>query len=299
MKILLIGFGGIGRRHFQSLLTVRENIIYIYDINMAFEIPKGYEERVFKIDESFLVKNFSFDLLILATSANVRANILSKILPVLEIKKIIIEKPVAQSIKDLDYLKDTDKKIPTFVNFPLRYYPIYEELKKMNISKDLDISISGGDWGMACNIWHFLDLVSYITEGKLLNVEWYNTSWIPSKRDGFQEIQGQCEAHFSNNTNISLKSTPKKDTPVSIIIKNNNDLDVQINDDYFLYSSIKKFRKDEKVDLYQSELTYRYLEEAIKLPRVKDIYDSTLITLKSMTMLKYNKLNDELILPIT
>ena len=301
MKVLLIGFGGIGKRHYESLMNNRYIKVFIHDINTDLELPSKYKEQTVIIDEDTLLKEKSFDLLILATNANVRAEILDKLLSKIKFGKVIIEKPVAQSIKELKALKVLDQNIPIYVNFPQRYYPLYLDLKKMDITNNFKIDINGNDWGMACNLWHFVDLIEYITSAKLKEIFWSDIKWVPSKRPGFEEILGECNIEFSNNNKLSLIQSDNKVIPgCSIRINGSNDLNIDIEDYYFKSSSNKRFKTGDKVDLYQSELTLNYLDnENFILPRISHIYNSTLVILKSIMMIKYNKITENIKLPIS
>ena len=300
MKILLIGFGGIGRRHYESLISDKNVTVYIHDLTIDLAIPEEYQKRTFILDEKLLMKEKIFDLLILATSANVRAELLQRLISSIEFGKIIIEKPIAQSIKELTVLKNIDENIPMYVNFPQRYYPIYKELKNMNMSSNFEIKVNGYGWGMACNLWHFVDLIGYLTNAKLEKILWPSVKWVHSKRLGFEEIEGECVMRFSNNTNLRLKSTHVKNEPLIVNIINGDNLEITIKDYYFLYSSIDRFSIGEKVDVYQSELTLKYLDSnSLRLPRISDVYDSTLIILKSIMMIKYGSFTDDTKVPIT
>ena len=300
MKILLVGFGGIGKRHYESLINDPKNSIYISDLNLDFNILESYASRVFKVHNISSLRNESFDLLILATSANIRAEMIEELLSNINIKKIIIEKPISQSICGLKTLKEIDKKIPIYVNFPQRYYPVYKNLKEMFIKSDFSLHVSGYDLGMACNIWHYVDLVEYITESTIETIEWSNVSWTPSKRLGFEEIDGECLIKFTNNIQLNLSTSLDKEEPLIIKIKGPDELDLTLENYHFISSSIDGFSRGDQVDVYQRNLTLEYLNDAsIRIPRLSDVYDSTLNVLRSILMLKFEKHNDETRLPIT
>lgn len=303
MEILIVGFGGIGKRHFESIVHLKKNKIYINDINMNFKIEKAHKDRVFKVSDLSDLKGKNIDCLILATSANLRSEIILKAIKLFKLSKIIIEKPIAQSVYELNLLKNIDKKIPIFVNFPLRYYPINVDIKNAGITKDFEISVKGKNWGMACNIWHFVDLVEFLTGQKIINISWKNTKWIESKRPGFKELNGKCLISFTNNINASFFHGNSINSNQSISIKSyskNNDFVHEIKDYILESSTINKFKKGDQYDIYQSNLTQIYLDENLKnLPRLSDISDTTETVLKSIIMLKYNSFFDKATLPIT
>ena len=56
MKVLIIGFGGIGKRHYESLMNNRYIKVFIHDINTDLELPSKYKEQTVIIDEDTLLK---------------------------------------------------------------------------------------------------------------------------------------------------------------------------------------------------------------------------------------------------
>lgn len=51
------------------------------------------------------------------------------------------------------------------MNFPRRVIPFYEGLKKtIRPHEQVFYTVQGGDWGLACNAIHFIDILSFLTE---------------------------------------------------------------------------------------------------------------------------------------
>lgn len=63
---------------------------------------------------------------------------------------------------------------------------------------------------MACCAIHYLDLITWWTDEKLISVhtEGLNKNWIESKRNGFYEITGELKAKFIGGTELVLQSYP-------------------------------------------------------------------------------------------
>lgn len=83
-------------------------------------------------------------------------------------------------------LKKSDTKC--WVNHPRRMYPFYQELRQK--LKKANFSISGGDWGLACNGLHFLDLISYLSSSNdfKLNTDFLDKQLKETKRKNLQVI---------------------------------------------------------------------------------------------------------------
>ena len=85
----------------------------------------------------------------------------------------------------------------------------------------MNVQVTGGEWGLACNSIHFIDLVSWWTGSE---VDYVNGDslrhWKPSKRSGFQEVLGGLKVIYrdgslleilcdQSNANLNIKG----DTP--------------------------------------------------------------------------------------
>jgi hypothetical protein len=70
------------------------------------------------------------------------------------------------------------------------------------------MSIRGGDWGLACNSIHFIDLINYFTGEHITNISTtkLNNKWETSKRVNFFEIFGELNFYISNGSHLILES---------------------------------------------------------------------------------------------
>jgi len=204
-KVLIIGAGQIGSRHLQGVLksTYRLNITLV-DPSLkslklsklrASEIKFGNSESKINYRQN-LPKNKNFEICIISTNADVRAEVTKNFLKHCQTKHIIFEKILFQ--KDLDFddiSKLIDKfNIKTWVNLPRRNYCAYQEIKdKMDTDKSIKVIINGSSWGMACNSIHFIDLFAYLTnisEPKIIKAS-FSDNLLESKRGKkFYEVNG-------------------------------------------------------------------------------------------------------------
>ena len=66
-----------------------------------------------------------------------------------------------------------------------------------------------GFWGLACNSVHYLDLMSWWSDEKLLEIDTSNldNNWVESKRQRFWEITGTLKAIYSSGSKLLLESS--------------------------------------------------------------------------------------------
>ena len=153
-KIVIIGLGGIARRHIQAIFNLKiEYEIIGYDINKEsientkqflknenihiknLEMIESYDNTINKIDSKTIV--------IIATSADVRKQIIEDVISK-NPKAIITEKPFTQNIEDYNKIIELSKtnKIPIYLNFRRHYYKLYMQIKSiLNTKENVNINI--------------------------------------------------------------------------------------------------------------------------------------------------------------
>jgi hypothetical protein len=108
-----------------------------------------------------------YDIAIIATNANVREQIIKKLLEEVRISNMILEKVLFQNIDAYSAIEDllSQKNANTWVNHPRRMFPIYQKIKQQlseNNQEKIYVAITGYDWGLGCNGLHFIDLVCFL-----------------------------------------------------------------------------------------------------------------------------------------
>jgi predicted dehydrogenase len=135
------------------------------------------------------------DLVILATTANVRFMLLEGLLAHSEVKNIILEKVLFQQENEYERAGDLLKShgVKAWVNCPRRLFEIYQKVRDFFCDHPLHfMQVYGGDWGLGCNGIHFADLFNFLS-GKV--IEEYDASQLDSgvytgKRAAFVEFGG-------------------------------------------------------------------------------------------------------------
>jgi hypothetical protein len=149
------------------------------------------------------------DLVLVVTPAHCRALLIEKIAYSHEVRSWIIEKVLAQSCEQLDHITKTLSGCrQAWVNTPRRLMGWHKQIRA-NLSpkgnEPLLVQVTGGNWGMACNAIHFIDLVAWWTESQVVTITCSDTSsWSQSKRVGFQEIFGALTIKYANGSQLEL-----------------------------------------------------------------------------------------------
>lgn len=219
-QIAIIGAGQIGSRHLQALnLIDRDIAISVFDpssrsLRLA---KKRFEElhvnkfvRLVSYSETFDSLNHDIDVAIIATSADVRRQVIEQLLQKVRVRFFILEKVAFQSVTDFENIMELleEKKSKAWVNCSYRrMYPFYQEmLKCFHVGEQIFFNIWGGGWGLACNSIHMLDLFSYFTGQTSISLDGsrLDKSIQKSKRKGFIELTGILRGVTDNGSEISL-----------------------------------------------------------------------------------------------
>lgn len=317
VKILVVGCGQLGSRYLQGInnLNFKCDIIVIdnsdHSILKAQEIWKNIvkNKNFHKILWKKQIPKYlsKIDLAIIATSSFERGKLIYNISKKVKVRYWIIEKIVAQCTKELKLIKkSTLKAKAAFINTPRRTMKWYKTLKlTLNKKNPFLIEKKGKLWNLASNAIHFIDLVSWMTNEKLVNVDTSQLSkkWIKSKRKGYFEISGKLKLSFSGGTILQLNSSTsnQKDT---LTIKSftgekwkiyENTGNAILNNGNILNGRVE----------FQSQMTKPLLENLLingdcELPTIIDSFDQHKIFIETM-LNHWNKSNgvDDKIIPIT
>ena len=271
--VLIIGMGNLGVRHFQSTIDCKIKLdIYLYDINVSYIERIAEFNYIESIHSVFILDSLnelpkSIEIVIIATSADVRKSILVKIANLINIKYLVLEKFLFQKKEDFFDVEKilNEKNIRTFVNTNRRMMQSYKRLK-INLSDNImtDVVINGGNWGLACNSIHMLDLIGFLSDGKLIdfNSE-FDKGILQSKRKGFIEVLGEVSGRMSN-VNFRISSNDSEDALRITIVTNKKLI-------YIVESKRKLMIIDESLKMteypfeieYQSKLTSKFIESLL------------------------------------
>lgn len=219
-NIVVIGAGQLGSRHIQSIKSTRHQCkLYVVDsVRESLEKTKAIFESTqvdSLIQEVYYCENSNslpevIDFLLISTGSRPRAAIFEDIASRHQIKNVVFEKVLFQ--KESDYHEVaailTKRGIKAWVNCPRRMYDGYKALQPLFKDKTVNMTVSGGLWGMGCNSIHFLDVYSFLTGSTdyTLSVDGLDHDILDSKRAGYKEFTGTLTARFANGGTVVLHS---------------------------------------------------------------------------------------------
>lgn len=214
-KILIIGFGNIGFRHFESLYRNKKNFkFYIYDKDVNNVLKKIKSFKNIQILNKLIqneIKNICFDLIIIATPSLNRFDIFKKITINLKFKNMLIEKFLFNEKKNYeDCLKIIDKiNSKIYVHCPRPEWKYFIDLKKILKGK-INLEYKGFNWRMASNSIHFLDLFSFLIDSSEIKLEKIRVKdKISSKRDNYMEFRGKMSFMSKNQSTLTIDDDKK------------------------------------------------------------------------------------------
>lgn len=321
-KSLIIGAGQLGSRHLQGLVKFSE-MMEIFVLDPSMESLKIAEEREKEIANNHKIVYtqiweklpHSFDLVIIATSANIRESVINKLLEKYQVRFLILEKVLFQKFEAYQRVHDLLVKhnVIAYVNHPRRMYDSYVNLKK-NFEIDIQsvYQVVGGNWGLGCNSVHFLDLFVYLSGKKIqsINVNLIDNELLESSRKGFTEFTGTLTGNLVDGSFFSISSLKGESSSITVTISNNKQrFLIQEGGTPQIYELEKKNLFSCKNDAfkvqYQSELTTNIVAGLLEnnfcsLPTYYEARHTHELFLTTM-LEKYNKITglQATILPVT
>ena len=238
-NIVLIGAGQLGSRHLQGLkkINIAINIEVVDPSIGSLAIAK---ERFEQVENNEFIRSIRFinsidelneniDLCIIATNSNIRALVTEELVAKKKIKTIIFEKILFQKISDYKLVQDIlhKNKIKAWVNCPRRVFPDYIEIKKdIAPNEKLTFLLTGGNWGLACNGIHFVDLLAFLNNNNSFNFDssGLDNDFQMSKRAGFIEFTGTLQGKQSNGSDIIINARNGSNAPHVITITGENSI---------------------------------------------------------------------------
>lgn len=321
--ILLIGAGQLGSRHLQGLLKQTEALLTIYVIDPSPESQTIAKQRAEEIVHTHLIHYMSgweklpnyFDIVIIATNANIREKIVIQLLTNYQIRFLILEKVLFQNLEAFEIVGDLIEKhkVSTWVNHPRRLFDSYIKLKqKLNSESPKVYQITGGNWGLGCNGLHFLDLILFLSRSSLLTLdaEWIDSELLESKRNGFVEFTGTIKGRLNDGSIFQITSLQGQPSAITLTIFDSNDryiIQEGITPKVYDMTKDNGFKLEENSFTieYQSSLTTSIVDQLLKtgncgLPTFMEATSSHKLFISAL-LDKYNSItgNTTKDLPIT
>jgi len=232
-KIAIVGAGQLGSRYLQGLSFFEPPLeITVFDVskqslNVAEQRYLECNNRNHKVFYTTNIEQVPpvLDMVIVATTADVRAMTVKKINLISDVKYWILEKIVAQSTSELLEIRNSiDPTIAVWVNTPRYLMPLYSNLRKyLSSSSSINMSVTGVN-GLACNSIHYIDLVSRWNNSNVMKIDTseLEKKWKPAKRNGFFEVDGKISVKFNDGSQLIL-STNNENQKSVINIENDHE----------------------------------------------------------------------------
>ena len=233
--ILIIGAGGIGSRHLQSLLKIIIPIqIFVVDPNLkALNIAKKMLDEIATNNNhskhTKYVNNIksipkNIDIAIISTNADVRKIVFINLVQRVKVKYVIFEKVAFQSVEDFKEVISMldDLEIKSWVNCTRRMFPFYKKLRDVfSTENKVEIHYSGSNWGLGCNSIHLLDLFAYLTGEShfTIDISGLDKKMYPAKRNSMIEFGGKLKVKTSRNDVLTLIDYKESHEKSSKILK--------------------------------------------------------------------------------
>ncbi len=298
IRLFVSGLGNIGYRHIEALCKLDEEIeLYVHSrypesMQRAAELfaflgrDKGKCFMIRRLDAFYT----PVDAAILSGNSNERFGIFETVVRNHITSSILLEK-IAFNQKEqyrraLALIQENGLKV--WVNHSLRYLDALEEMKKevsrMNV-RSFEVS---GDFGMACNITHWLDLFACVTgdSAAALDGSGLKEGTVPSKRAGYVEFSGTVQGISRGGRKIAVSNENAGGDGTILRFARDRRHFLEMNLSRQTYTTVKEGVRTEramKVE-YQSSLTQRYVQDIqragdCRLPGFCEIYDMNLLVL--------------------
>jgi len=283
INIGLFGAGNLGSRHLQALAQIQlPSIIWVVDPND--ESLAIAEERFHQVSSKQQVKKIEFstsidripselDLCVISTNADIRLNVLDTLLKAINIKYLLLEKVLFQSESEIEIAAEilNKQKVKTWINCPRRMYPFYQKLKTtFPIGEKIHYELQGGNWGIGCNSIHHFDLLAWLTEDNLVEVDTSGLELeiLKSKRSGFHEFTGTLYGRYANGSECLLTANQTVDCSSVINIKSDSiKIEIRESKGEAIIARKETNWKRESHDFripFQSELTHQFAYQVLK-----------------------------------
>ncbi len=275
IQLLIVGLGNIGKRHLEASLNSKNvSKVYVYDKDKSKlnDMKLIDSKRIIVLDS---LNNLNRDIngLILATTSKERFAIFKNLVKKLKLDFAILEKVLFQKISNyIDVVKIVKSdNLRVYVNCPARLMTSYVDLKKeLENQNIMRFEVKGGNWFMASNSIHFIDLADFLIGSEKLPIIQLKANFKDgnyfNKRPGYVEVFGSIYGHISN-VKFNLDCS-QNDLPYMIYIETDSHLYTidETNQYCIKFSKISNQEVRIKFPIdFVSILTTRAIDNHIKL----------------------------------
>jgi len=234
--ICVIGSGNVGKRHVQALAQVPRGLsISIVDPSPAalaetkalFEAgrPSGSAHMLCLFQDIEQLPKGCIDVAIVATTSDIRADIVETLLRRQTVVFLVLEKILFQQKSDYERIGAfLGRDVTAWVNCFHRTLPFHRSLRKKAAKENpatITLAIeTGRRYGLMTNAIHHADFMSFLAGSTEFTVDLSSVSPkpIPSKRAGFLELSGALRFSYRNGLQAFVMQLPVDDVPRKMTI---------------------------------------------------------------------------------
>ena len=197
---------------------------------------------------------------VLWQQVNQRYNLVKVLAKTFKIKNWLIEKIFLNNLNHINLFKQKINSKNMYVNLPLRMSSPFKLIQKKLERKKFDCCLQGGNWNMASNALHYIDLIKWITNSNVKKINIYNVrKKFNSKRLGYKEFYADIIINYLNGTILKLYCNNSNNKKIIFKFKSKN-ISYDFNKNFLIYGNKKIKIKCE----YQSYLTNQFLNNLLR-----------------------------------
>lgn len=214
MRFAIVGLGRMGRIHLEAALSQGWSCVAAAEPNISehsmASLPAGTA-----LFETYGPKISALkpEVVVLSTTTDVRASLLTEVLREDSVQLVITEKPLSSSIADARGVFATAKSLGKRViaNHQMRFTPLYEYIGELVFSGrygDLvSIHVSAANFGLGNNAVHFIEMALYLFRSSPVEVRGQiDAGPLASHRGAkFRDHSGRLEVRFPNSRILTIE----------------------------------------------------------------------------------------------
>jgi len=232
-KVAVVGCGNIGSRHLQGLAKIG-HVTEVYAVDprpQAIEVAKQRIAEVtlnnevsFKFLSTIDDLPPAFNLVIVATAADGRKDLVESLAAERSVGALVLEKFLFQSLADYDVVDTllSQKGIHCWVNTPRRVFAAYKNLKQKlaDAGPITLIAESNKINSLTTSAIHLIDLFAYLanTDEIELDGRGLKLEQNAGRRSGYLEFSGLLIGQSARGDTFFFRGRPDIETPSKIVI---------------------------------------------------------------------------------
>lgn len=269
-QMLIIGCGGIGRRHLQGLVRATMPMhISLYDVQAdaaraaAAEIQDGsFPQSISVAAINSFPQDQDIDVAIIATTSRPRRRVVEDLLARNRVTHLILEKVLFTQRSDYE---DMAALVPratktAWVNTARRDMDLYRNLRNEIGGRKIHMDVLNGESGMGSNVIHLVDLACFLAsdEPEAFSADFLDAPALPSKRGSYLDFTGTLHGRLRGGSTVVITAIAGAKSPPALTITTDDEVILILEGHKLLYRFRNGELPDPPVGIFmplQSEMT--------------------------------------------